>query len=137
MRFYAASKAARIAVTILWALILAVWLSIAVGGPPRRPYIIWIWALAAALNVCNVWMNYWTVEADALVQHSLLWTKRYDAENLRYAGPVRRPAMRRWLRRAIELQVAGFADVRYATVVERQRFLEMLHDVAPRAEVVI
>ena len=136
MRFYTMGKSARIAITILWTAVLALWLDIRFSGMNRRPWTGWIWVALTLLSISNAWASYWTVETDALVQHSLWWHKSFAVENLRYAGPVRRPTLRWWWKRSVELQVAGYSDVRYAAVAERRRFLEALHTVAPQAEVV-
>lgn len=137
MRFYPVGKAGRVWLTVVWVLVSVMWLDIEMDHTHRRPWMGLIWVSLAAINLSNTWLNYWTVEGDAIVQHSILWSKRYDAENVRYAGPVRGTSMRRWLRKAIELQMAGFSNVRYVSVADRGAFLEAVHTVAPHAEVVL
>ncbi len=136
MRYYAMGRTVRIGMTVLWAVVFGMWCRILFADVHRQPSRAWIWGLLAAVNLSNIWTNYWTVNGDGVFQHSMFTRQRYDPENLRYAGPVRRPRMKRWLRKSIELQVAGFGSVRYASVQERDRFLDALHAVAPQAEVV-
>ena len=58
MRFYAIGKTSRIWTTILWAVVVIIWSSMALAESHRRPYTTWLWLFVAVVNLSNVWTNY-------------------------------------------------------------------------------
>lgn len=136
VRFYPTSEATRRVFTVLWVAIglFALYLSL----HRHRTFALFCvpMLLNALLQTSLAWRNFWEIEDGSIVQHSLFYRKRIPFTSLKYAGPVRREKLSKWLKKTIELDAQGISSPLYVNAQHRTVLLQELQKQAPQAEII-